>query len=151
MKGLYFAKCLSNILKCCWCLHIIIRCWLMSIDFIKWMYLFKSEYFMNVMYTCINAIDVFFYLNLYMCLCISCVGYILTLYLDCTLTWYRYAGRRNLGDFLTIFFRCLESFILFWVKLWFCNTRDWGLFSIIILCFAIHYLNSVYFINTMWR
>jgi len=81
-----------------------------------------------VMYTCLNAIDVFFYLNLYMCLCISCVGYILTFYLDCTHAWYRYAGRRNSGVFLVVFSRCLESFILFWVKLWFCNTRDWGLF-----------------------
>ena len=48
------------------------------------------------MYTCLNAIDVFFHLNLYMCLYISCVGYILTLYLDCTLAWYRLTGRREL-------------------------------------------------------
>jgi len=102
---------------------------------------------------------VFFYLNLYMYISISYVGYSITLYLDCTLAWYRYIGRKILvavilggqrGVFLVIFFCCLESFILFWVKLWFCNTRDLDLFSIIILCFEIHYLNSAYFIKTMW-
>jgi len=76
--------------------------------------------------------------------------------LDCTLVWYKYIGRRTLvvgslggrqWAFLVLFFRCLESFILFWVKLEFFNTRDWGLFSIIILCFGIQYLNSHYFIK----
>jgi len=149
---LYFTKWVFNILKCCWCLHVIIRCWLMPIDFIKWMHMFKCEYFLTLMSTCLNAIDVFFffYLNLYMCLCISCVGYILTLYLDCTPAWYRYTGRRNSRAFPVVSSRCLESFILFWVKLWFCNTRDWGFFLIIILCFGIHYLNSVIFLKTMW-
>lgn len=148
---MYFAKWVFNILKCCWCLHIIIRCWPMPIDIIKWMHMFKCEYFLTVMYTCLNAIDVFFYLNLYMSLCISCVRYILTLYLDCTLAWYKYAGRRNLGAFLVVFSRCFESFILFWVKLWFCNTRDCGLFLIIILCFEIQYSSSVIFFKTIWR
>jgi len=131
-------------------LHVIIR-FFFYIDFIKWMHMFKCEYFLTIMYTCLNAIDVFFYLNPYMCLCISCVEYILILYLDCTLAWYRYAGRRNLEAFLVVFSRCLESFILFWVKLWFCNTRDWGLFLIIILCFGIHYSNSFIFFKTIWR
>jgi len=36
---------------------------------------------------------------------------------------------RTTRSLLVIFFRCLESFILFWVKLWFCSTRDWDLFS----------------------
>jgi len=52
---------------------------------------------MTMMYTCLNIIDVLFYLNLYMFLCISCVGYILTLLnLACTLVGYRFAGRREL-------------------------------------------------------
>ena len=32
------------------------------------------------MHTCLNVIEVFFYLDLYMCLCISYLGYILTLW-----------------------------------------------------------------------
>jgi hypothetical protein len=126
---LYFAKWLFNILKCCWCLHVIIRCWLMPINFIKWMHVFKCEYFLTVMYTCLNAIDVFSYLNLYMCLC----TFVLDIFSPSIWTVPSLGtGRRNLGAFLVVFSRCLESFILFWVKLWFCNTRDWGLFLIII-------------------
>ena len=40
----------------------------------------KCEYYLIVMYTCLSVIDVFFYLNQYMCLFISYVGYILTRY-----------------------------------------------------------------------
>ena len=51
----------------------------MAVDFIKWRYMFKYEYYLIVMYTCLNVTEVFFYLNLYMCLCISYVEYNLTL------------------------------------------------------------------------
>ena len=42
--------------------------------------MFKCENHLTVMYTCLNAIDVFFHLNLCMCLCISYVGSILATY-----------------------------------------------------------------------
>ena len=48
--------------------------------FIKWNFIFKCEYYLTVMHTCLNVIAVFFCLNLYMYLCISYVEYILTLY-----------------------------------------------------------------------
>jgi len=47
--------------------------------FIKRNFLFKYEYCLTMMHTCLNVIVVFFYLDLHMWLCISCVGYILTL------------------------------------------------------------------------
>jgi len=47
--------------------------------FTKWNFTFKCEYYLIVKHTCLNAIVVFFYLNLYMCLCMPCVGYIRTL------------------------------------------------------------------------
>jgi hypothetical protein len=92
-----FAKCLFNTLKCCWCIHAIIRYRSMPTDFVKWMYMFKFEYYLTMIYKCLNAIDVFFYLNLYTCLCIPRVGHILTLLnLDCTLAGCRFTGRREL-------------------------------------------------------
>ena len=44
------------------------------LTFIKWNFIFKCEYYLTVKYTCLNVIVVFFYLDLYMCLCISLVA-----------------------------------------------------------------------------
>jgi len=59
VNDLYFSKCLFDILKWCWCLHVIINVDWCLLILVNWMYIFKCEYFLTVMYTCLNVIVVF--------------------------------------------------------------------------------------------
>jgi len=94
------------------------------LTFIKWNFIFKCEYYLTVKYTCLNVIVVFFYLDLYMCLCISLVAVSLWGWLWSLLIYLKLLGvftesmlwsvTLGIGDLF--YFRLILE--IFWISVW---------------------------------
>jgi len=87
-----FPKFLFDILKCCWCLHDVDQCLLISLNYCN---CFKREYYPTDVYMskCNCCVLLSKYIHVLMHLLCWIYSHPL---LDCTLTWYRHAARRNL-------------------------------------------------------